>query len=463
MPMTAQTPRPLPEGRLVAWYGDDFTGSAAVAEALTFSGLEAVLFFDLPTAAQLAQFPNARGIGIAGAARAKSPAWMDRHLPTVFEALAKLGAPVAHYKICSTLDSAPHIGSIGRAMDLAAPHFPDTPWPIVTAAPAIKRYQAFGNLFAEHGGSHHRLDRHPVMQRHPVTPMTEGDVCRHIARQTDLPLGLVDLVAMKAGATGEALQAAVAEGAKAVAVDVVDEATLAEAGRLIWELAPQPCFTVGSQGVEYALVAYWRAAGLLPAPERQYGASEVPRMAIVSGSCSATTAEQIAWASARGSQPVRIDARRAISAADWEAEIERATAAALDVLSAGSDPIVLTATGPDDPAIAEFRNALAAARAEEEAVNARIGDGLGRILDRLVRGAGLRRAVIAGGDTSSHAAAALSVFALTALAPTIPGAALFKAHSEDPALESLELALKGGQMGTPDYFGLIKQGGVGQG
>ena len=460
MPMTAQTPRPLPEGRLVAWYGDDFTGSAAVAEALTFSGLEAVLFFDLPTQAQLAQFPTARGIGIAGAARAKSPGWMDRHLPTVFEALAKLGAPVSQYKICSTLDSAPHLGSIGRAMDLAAPCFPDTPWPIVVAAPAIRRYQAFGNLFADYGGRNYRLDRHPVMQRHPATPMTEGDVARHIALQTDMPLGLVDLVAMKSGTTGEALKAAVAEGAKAVTVDVVDDATLAEAGRLIWELSPQPCFTVGSQGVEYALVAYWQAAGLLSAPRKRYHASEVDRMAIVSGSCSATTAEQIAWASARGSQTIRIDARRAIAAADWEAEIERATAAALDVLSAGSDPIVLTATGPDDPAIAAFRAALATAGAEEEAVNARIGDGLGRILDRLVRRGRLQRAVIAGGDTSSHAAAALSVFALTALAPTVPGAALFKAHSEDPALETLELALKGGQMGAPDYFGQIKQGGA---
>ncbi len=458
--MTPESPRPLPDGRLIAWYGDDFTGAAAVAEALTFNGIEAVLFFDLPSEAQLARFPHARGIGIAGAARAKSPAWMDRHLPPVFACLAALGAPVAHYKVCSTLDSAPHIGSIGRAMDLAAPFFPETPWPIVVAAPAIHRYQAFGNLFADYGGKSYRLDRHPVMQRHPATPMTEGDVCLHIARQTDRPLSLVDLVAMKAGTSKEALQAAVAEGAKAVSIDVIDDATLAEAGRLIWELSPQPCFTVGSQGVEYAMIAYWQAAGLLPASEKQYGAAEIDRMAIVSGSCSPTTAKQIAWAVERGFEQVRVDPRKAICETAWESEIERITTAALAALSGGSSPIVLTATGPDDPAIAEFREALKQSGAEEETVNARIGDGLGRILDRLVRRAGLQRAVIAGGDTSSHATAALSVFALTALAPTVPGAALFKAHSEDPALETLELALKGGQMGTPDYFGKIKQGGA---
>ena len=48
----------LPEGPLIAWYGDDFTGSAATMEALTFAGLPAVLFFDVPTAAQLARFPG---------------------------------------------------------------------------------------------------------------------------------------------------------------------------------------------------------------------------------------------------------------------------------------------------------------------------------------------------------------------------------------------------------------------
>ena len=92
-------------------------------------------------------------------------------------------------------------------------------------------------------------------------------------------------------------------------------------------------------------------------------------------------------------------------------------------------------------------------------MNERIGDGLGRILDRVMRTAGIDRGIIAGGDTSSHAALALGVYALTALAATVPGAALCRAHSEDPAHRRLELALKGGQMGRADYFGGIKAGG----
>jgi len=88
---------------------------------------------------------------------------MDAHLPEAFRALAELKAPVTDYKICSTLDSSPALGSIGRAIDIGAPIFAETPgaanWqPLIVAAPAIGRCQAFGNLFAASGDSVYRLD-----------------------------------------------------------------------------------------------------------------------------------------------------------------------------------------------------------------------------------------------------------------------------------------------------------------
>ena len=67
--------------------------------------------------------------------------------------------------------------------------------------------------------------------------------------------------------------------------------------------------------------------------------------------------------------------------------------------------------------------------------------------------------MISGGDTSGHAMQALDIFALTALAPTVPGAALLRAHSDDARLDGLQLALKGGQMGSRDFLGWIKRGG----
>ncbi|WP_247886894.1 four-carbon acid sugar kinase family protein [Azospirillum sp. SYSU D00513] len=452
-------PRPLPDGLLLSYYGDDYTGSAAVMEVMTFAGLPTVLFLDLPTPERLARFAGYRAVGIAGVARSQNPAWMGRHLPPVFEALAGLGAPVSHYKICSTLDSAPHVGSIGRAAELAAPRLGGGWHPLVVAAPAIARYQAFGNLFAVAAdGVRHRLDRHPSMAHHPVTPMDEADVRLHLARQTGMALGLVDLVAMKRGEADAALLRERERGAGIVALDVVDEETLAEAGRLIWERGGDRLFGIGSQGLEYALVAYWRAAGLIGAAPPAFRAASAERIACVSGSCAPVTAGQIAFAAERGFAALRIDAARAVDEAAWDRELGRAADEALAVLGEGRDPLVFSAMGPDDPAVADLRSAVAANGLSPEAVNDRIGAGLGRLLDHLLREGGLTRGVIAGGDTSGHAALRLGIHALTALAPVAPGAPLCRAHSDDPCHASLEIALKGGQMGAPDYFPAVKRG-----
>ena len=291
----------LPEGLLVAWYGDDFTGSAAVMEVLTFAGLPSVLFLEVPTPAQLARFAGVRGIGIASTARAHGVAWMDAELPAAFATLAGLGAPVAHYKMCSTLNSSPETGSVGRAIDLALPVIPSAWTPVLVAAPPMRRYQAFGTLFAAGPGGVSRLDRHPVMARHPVTPMDEADVARHLARQTDRAIGLVTLEDLASPEAAEAARAAnLAAGAGVMALDCIDGPSLAACGRLIWEARGRPQFAVGSQGVEYALVRYWQEAGLIPEAPAAGGIGPAGRMAVVSGSVSPVTAAQIDWSLAHG-------------------------------------------------------------------------------------------------------------------------------------------------------------------
>lgn len=449
----------LPAGPLIAFYGDDFTGAAATMEALTFAGLPAVLFFAPPTAAQLARFPGIRGIGIAGIARSQSPAWMRDHLPALYRALRDTGAPILHYKICSTFDSAPHVGSIGTAIDIGQESFGCDWVPLVTAAPAIHRYQAFGNLFATVAGHGYRLDRHPTMSRHPVTPMHEADLGLHLAEQTTRRSAVVDFVAMKQGRADSVMAASRAAGAEILSLDIVDEETLAEAGRLIWQHRAPVQFVVGSQGLEYALIAHFQACGLLPPVEKPPVAARVDQVVAVSGSCSPVTAEQLDWADAHGFRTLPLDVTRAVDAAAWEAEIARATAIALAVIGEGQSPILYTARGPGDPSAHRLRPAAEAADVALETVNDRIGNGLGRILKAVLGEARLHRGIIAGGDTSSHAALAMGVYALTALAATVPGAALNKAHSDDPAQGDLELALKGGQMGQPDYFGRIRAGG----
>lgn len=448
----------LPKGRLLSWYGDDFTGSAAVMEVLSFGGIETVLFLDVPTPEQLQLFSNCRAIGIAGVARSQTPEWMDQNLPAIFQTLDGLKAPIAHYKICSTLDSSPAIGSIGHAVDIAAPILGGTWHPMLVAAPAIARYQAFGNLFATVDGTPHRLDRHPVMSRHPVTPMDEADVRSHLAQQTGRSIGLVDLLALRLSDGGRGrLAAQISSGAEVIALDAIDEADLVAAGRLVWEERGEKLLAIGSQGLEYALLAYWRSIGALPALPEQVSAGPVDQIIVVSGSVSETTARQITWSEQNGFDLVAFDAACVVDGAVLPAAIEASIRAAEAVLSSGRSVLIHSARGPEDPAVEQFRRAVSGTSLPLAEANGRVGTALGRILDQLLQRTGLSRAVISGGDTSGHAALQLGVHALTALAPTIPGAALCRAHA--PGRQGLQLALKGGQMGSPDYFGWIRDGG----
>ncbi|HEY5206503.1 MAG TPA: four-carbon acid sugar kinase family protein [Roseiarcus sp.] len=453
----------LPAGILVAFYGDDFTGSSAVMEVMTFAGLPAVMFVETPTSEQLERFRSYRAIGIAGVARAQPPGWMDAHLPAAFRALAELNAPVTHYKICSTLDSSPTVGSIGRAIDIGAPIFRETPgaanWqPLVVAAPAIGRYQAFGNLFAASGDGVYRLDRHPVMQRHPVTPMGEADVRLHVGQQTSRAVGLIDFAAMKSGAGLERFDAELKQGRSLLTLDIVDDETLLWAGELMWSRRNRSLFAIGSQGVEYALVAHWRAKGWLPVSVGQNSASEQAQIVAVSGSVSPITASQIDWAQANGFDLIGFVAEASLDERRWQAEIDATVERARATLSGGRSPLVVTARGPNDEAVTRFRAKLAASGRDPVEINARIGGGLGEIVRRLISTARIKRAAVSGGDTSGFAMRALGAYALEAIAPIAPGAPLCRVFSTDPKVDGIEIALKGGQMGKADFFGSVRAG-----
>ena len=435
----------LPKGISIGWVGDDFTGSAASMEALAFAGVPAVLFLDVPTQDQLGRFPDVQAVGIATTARSHGPQWMDQHLPAVFAFLKSTGARVVHYKVCSTLDSAPHVGSIGKALDIGAEVLGTRTIPFLVAAPVMRRYQAFGQLFASAGATVHRLDRHPVMAQHPVTPMQEADVARHLSQQTELPLSTVTVEDLANSPEGIGQQGI-------VTLDAMTPSHMATNGALIWSL-PSPVLAGGSQGVEYALIEHWRATGVLDHFDLTEGAGPVDRIIAVSGSVSPTTAAQIAWAEKNGFEIITLDAAAVLAGGTTNATFD----AALAAMNAGRDPLICTARGPSDPAISKMRAATSGL--DPELANARLGAALGKLLKRLLIRTGIKRAVISGGDTSGHATRELGIFALTALAPTIPGASLLAAHSESSALAGLQLALKGGQMGTDDYFGWIKHGG----
>ncbi len=443
---------------LVTWLGDDFTGSAAVMEVLAFAGLRSVLFTDIPDPALAERFAGAAGIGIATTARSHAPDWMAANLPGPLRWLNGLGAPILHYKICSTFDSAPEMGSIGKAIEVALDVRPAAAVPLLTAAPTMRRYQAFGHLYAGTSEGVFRLDRHPVMAHHPVTPMAEADLLRHIGAQTPLPSALIDLEAL--ASDPEARLAAVLEGgARILSIDSMDATSEAAAGRLIWQNRDRMGLVVGSQGVEYALVRHWQESGRITPPPPVHSAGAMSQIAAVSGSVSPVTARQLGWAATHGFALIPFDAAAVCGdPAALAAEEDRVVVLATRAASSSKSPLVHSASGLDDPAVARFRTALSTSRMTPESANRAVGEALGRILDRVLRQTGLRRAVISGGDTSGHGIRQLGLQALVALAPTVPGAALCAAHGTGPH-DGLEIALKGGQMGSDDYFGWIRQGG----
>src|SRR5690554_6102601 len=97
----------------LAFYGDDFTGSTDALEVISGFGIRAVLFIAAPTKAQLDRYPDIRAYGVAGMTRTMTPAEMEKELVPAFSSLKASGAAHVHYKVCSTFDSSPHIGSIG--------------------------------------------------------------------------------------------------------------------------------------------------------------------------------------------------------------------------------------------------------------------------------------------------------------------------------------------------------------
>ncbi|MBB4575723.1 four-carbon acid sugar kinase family protein [Rhizobium lentis] len=437
----------LPSGPLVSFYGDDFTGSSAAMEAFAWQGIKTVLFLDVPSAERLAEFSDYRCIGIAGIARSKSPAWMDAHLPAIFERLGKTGSAVVHYKVCSTFDSSPQIGSIGKAAELGAELFPG-PIPMLVGDLGMGRIQVFGHLFAQASGQYYRLDRHPTMANHPSTPMQESDLARHLAAQTSLPISNIDFLRLKAGDPTEVIPQNDPDKSQIYSIDLLDEETLRAAGQAIWTAGREQKFVIGSQGVQAALAAYWRSVGLLTDPQIETLVQAVNRIAVVSGSVSPITAAQIEHATSHGFEAIRLDLGRVSDQNAWNAEIELAVTKSKSALSEGRDPLVFTAKGPDDPAVRQFKEKFYHDRATAEAANDLIGSSLGQILDRLIIEAGLSRVVLSGGDTSSHAALRLKIDALTSVAKLAPGGPLCRAHSADPSRNGIEIAMKGGQVGS---------------
>ncbi len=435
---------------LLSYYGDDFTGSTDVLEALTANGVPTALFLCIPSERLMARFGDVRALGIASTSRSQSPHWMERHLAPSLMWLKSLHAEICHYKTCSTFDSSPETGSIGKAIEISREIFMQRAVPIIVGVPELQRYTVFGHLFAAYQGEVYRIDRHPVMSKHPVTPMLEADLRAHLAKQTKLTIGLIDIIALQRPDYAAVADDKLSSQDGAAIIDVADGETQRRAGEILWQnKTAEGLFAVGSSGIEYALIAHWRREGLLqpkPAPGSLQG---VERIAAVSGSLSPTTERQIAHAGQSGFEVISVDASR-FAGDRAESEINFAITKAEAALRKGMSPLIHTQGWPKHGSDIT----------DKSRVRQRIGPALGLILRRLIERNSLQRAVIAGGDTSGQACEELGIEALTMLAQLegSPGAPICLAHAGSKTVDGLEIALKGGQLGSDDYFSRVRNG-----
>ena len=424
--------------RLV-FYGDDFTASTDALEVLTFAGLRSALFLKPPRPETLAQFADLDAAGVAGDSRAMSPAEMSATMPAVFEAIATVGAPIVHYKVCPTFDSSPSIGSIGQIMEIARERFPSGFIPIVAGTPALGRYCLFGNLFARSGtdGRVYRIDQHPIMSVHPVTPMTEGDLALHLERQGRAAIEKFPYPWFDEGRDAAQKRLSVLKRARpdAILLDSASPSHLTEIGSLLAEEAKrrEPIFVVGGSGVEYAVTQFWRESeGLAEAPGRYDAFGPVERLLAVSGSASKLTAAQIEAALNAGFAEIPVVARDLLDDDAWRSAAASLAKKAVELLRQGRSVLIHTARGPDDPRIGEMIDSLVARNlSREDALHGggrELGTRLGDVVRQILAAAPLQRIAVAGGDTSSQVTQVLAPDALEVAARLSPRRPLVPHH-----------------------------------
>jgi 3-oxoisoapionate kinase len=212
----------------------------------------------------------------------------------------------------------------------------------------------------------------------------------------------------------------------------VDDDDLRVIGAAIWEAADQaaaPYFTVGSSGLDYALLHGWNERHPMP-PRRASPRIRAARSILaVSGSRSSVTSGQIALAVRLGYRHVRV----AADDGAWESAGREAVAA----ISAGQSAIVDVGGQPLLPG-----------------AQAAVARRLGELTSRVVAVTGCHRLVVCGGDTSSAVARALGTVRTQFLMPISPGVPLCSVDRGGGT--QLEVAFKGGQLGKPDLFERVR-------
>jgi 3-dehydrotetronate 4-kinase len=411
---------------LLGCIADDFTGATDLASMLVRQGMATVQLIGVP--ASEIDTGDAQAVVVALKSRTIPAA---EAIAQALEALAWLqgkGARQILFKYCSTFDSTDQ-GNIGPVSE-ALLHALGADFTIACPAlPENGRSLYMGHLFV---GERLLSDTH--MRHHPLTPMTDSNLVAVLGRQSTAPVGLVPYPVVDRGS--DAIQACFAElrrqGTRQAIADATNERHLIDLGTAADDLA----LITGGSGIAMGLPANFRRAGLLAGPRQ---ADRLPPVrghaAVLAGSCSAATLEQIERFAASG--PVL--ALDPLALVQDAAEVERAIAWAEERL--GEAPLLIRSSAPPEE-VARVQQA-----AGRERVGAAIEAAMARIARALVE-RGVRRLVVAGGETSGAVVAALKVRALRIGSPIDPGVP-WTVSLDEP---HLALALKSGNFGAPEFF-----------
>jgi len=404
---------------------DDFTGATDVAGMLVQAGMSALLAIGVPPADAVL---DADAIVVALKSRTVPAADAVRESLAALERLRAAGCRRFYFKVCSTFDSTPrgNIGPVAEALmaalgadfAIACPAFPEN-------GRSVYRGHLFvGDLLLSDSG----------MRNHPLTPMTDANLVRWLQAQTTLRVGLLrhDAVAAGTDAVAARIAGLRADGVRIAVADAIDNADLRTLGAACADL---PLVVAGS-GLALGLPVPYAARGWVR-PDAQ--AAALPAVgghaAVLSGSCSTATNAQVQHWLQAGQPAFRIDALRLAEGAPLAAQ---ALAWADSRLAQGPVLVYATAAADDVKAV---QQQLGAERAGSliEACLAEIATGL---LDR-----GVRRLVVAGGETSGAVVQALQVQRLRVGATIDPGVPWTQAEGRP-----LLLALKSGNFGSVDFF-----------
>jgi uncharacterized protein YgbK (DUF1537 family) len=411
---------------LLGCIADDFTGATDLASMLVKNGMRTVQLIGVPASSDAV--PDADAIVVAQKSRTAPVRQAVSESLAALAWLRAAGCRQFFFKYCSTFDSTDR-GNIGPVADALVAAL-DCGFALACPAfPANNRSVYQGHLFV---GS--ALLNESGMEKHPLTPMTDANLVRVLSRQTDGAVGLVAFATVERGAAAirDAMTALKEQGRRYAIVDAVTDAHLFSIGAAA---AAHPLLTGGS-GIAIGLPENFRRAGLLPVQDPGALPSVAGHAAVLAGSCSRATLFQIA--TAREHVPVlQLDP---LATPDAAALARQATQWMDGKL--GATPIVIAASAPPEKVVALQE------RLGRDAAGALVEHALADIAEALVA-RGVRRLIVAGGETSGAVVTRLGVRALRIGAEIDPGVPWTYAEGSGA---QLLLALKSGNFGAPDFF-----------